>query len=265
VLDMPNGRVRLRRREVRELYRLALARQPHPDVAERRRAVAWARRAVPSAGRVTAVVATAALGTAALAVGAYAGVPVLVLLGLPLTLAAVALAAAGPLRGALIHRVNLSALLETMAVPAEPLEVRPDSGRGRWLRLVPAGAVLVANTVAAVVARVYAVALFCVAVAVLAVLWDRVSRQAPRLPVRLDDAGVRLSGVAVPVAWPAVAAVELASSADPRLLGVKWTLREPTDRDLVLWLDPHAHPPEQIVLTSRAYLAATPPAADQPT
>jgi hypothetical protein len=264
VLDLPDGRVRLGRREVRELHRLALARQPHPDPVEQRRAVAWARRAALLPGRVAAIAVTAALGTAALVVGAYAGAALLVVLGLPLTLVAVALAA-GPMRGSLIHRVNLSALLDTVGVPAEPLEVWPGSVRERWLRHTAAGGVLMANAVAAVLARAYSVALFCVAVAALVVLWNRGSRQAPRLPVRLDEAGVRLSGVEVPVAWRGVAAVELASSADPRLLGVRWTLHDPADRGPVLWLDPRTHPPERLVLTSRAYLAATPPGAGQPT
>jgi hypothetical protein len=275
VLDLPKGPVRLRRHELRELHRLARYRQPHPDTDVRRRAVAWARRPVPSAGRLTATVATGTLGAAALLAGAYnQDPPLIVLFGLPLTLIAAA-AAAGPFRGALIHRVNLSALLDSLAVPAEPLEVGSASARGRWPRHLPVIAVLVVNAVAGIVAHAYDVALFCLLVAVLGYVWGRRFRDMLTLPVRLDGTGLRLSGSTVEVPWTRVAEVELASSVDPYWLGVVWKLRDPAadsslippglltrlpsaDRGLVLWLDPRDHPPENIVLTSRAYLTARP-------
>jgi hypothetical protein len=281
MLELPQGRVRLGGRELRELRRLAQQRLPHPDPAVRRRAVAWARRPARSVGRTVAVVVTGTLGGAALLVGAYARTGTLILLcGLPLTLVAVAVAA-GPLHGALIHRVNLSALLDTLVVQAQPLEVRRGSGRGSRLRQLPAFGVLAANTVVGAAARVYSVVLFCLILFVLAVVWGRRSQVTPTLPLRLEETGVRLSGVDAHVPWARVSQVELTSSADPHLLGVVWRLPESAaessrvppgpgrqakssgDR-LVLWLDPRDHPPEQIVLTSRAYLAANPPAVDEP-
>jgi hypothetical protein len=240
--------------------------------------VAWARRPAPSPGRITATVITGTLGAAALAVGAYNGVVVLiVLLGLPLTLIAAALAA-GPPRAALIHRLNLAALLDDMVVPAQPLEVI-GPGSPRRLHQLSISGVLAANGVAGAVAGAYSVTLLCLVVAVVAFAVGR-SRNTPALPVRLDEAGLRLSGGAVAVPWTRVDAVELASSADPFYLGVRWRLprqappgqasdtsggRTPgPGRRLELWLDPRDHPPETIVLTSRAYLAAAPP-GDDPT
>lgn len=268
-------------RELRELRRLASQRRPHPDPVLQRRAVAWARRPAPSAGRITAAVVAGTLGGAAVLAGAYnQAAAMIVLFGLPLTLVAVALAV-GPLGSALIHRVNLSALLDNLAVPAEPLEVRPGSFRRRWLRQLPVFGVLVVNAVAAVAARAYSVTLFCLAVSMLGLVWSRRSRDMPRLPVRLDETGLSLPGVNVRIPWTGVTAVELASSVDPYWLGVIWRLPDSTvasdrvppglrrhqrslGRRLVLWLDPRDHPPEKIVLTSRAYLATTPPADDEP-
>jgi hypothetical protein len=276
VLDLPQGPVRLRRRESRELHRLARDRQPHPDPESRRRAVAWARSPVPSVGRLTAIVGTGALGGAALLGGAHNQDRALIaILGLPLTLIAAALAA-GPVRGALIHRLNLSALLDTSAVPAKPLEVGSASTGLGWPRHLPVIVALVVNALAAIVARAYDVTLFCLIVAVLGFIWGRrAAAKVLRLPVRLDETGLSLSGSTVQVPWTRVAAVELVSSVDPYWLGVAWKLRDPTpvsglvppelltrlptaDRGLVLWLDPRDHPPESIVLTSRAYLAAPP-------
>jgi hypothetical protein len=278
VLDLPEGRVRLPGRQLRELRRLAAQGRPHPDRAVRRRAVAWARRPAPSPGRIAATVVTGTLGAAALVVGAYyRAAALIVLLGLPLTLIAAALAA-GPPRAALIHRINLAALLDDMAVPAQPLEV-VGPGRGRRLHQLSVSGVLVANAVAGAVARAYSVTLLCLVVAVVAFAVGRM-RNAPALPVRLDETGLRLSGGAVRVPWTGVGAVELASSVDPFFLGVRWRLPVQTPpgrvpaasgerapgpgRRLELWLDSRDHPPETIVLTSRAYLAATPPADDPP-
>lgn len=277
VLDLPEGRVRLTGHQLRELRRLAAQGRPHPDRAARRRAVVWARRPAPSPGRIVAIVVTGILGAAALIAGAYykAGV-LIVLLGLPLTLIAAALAA-GPPRAALIHRINLAAL-DDLAVPAQPLEVSGPR-RPRRLHQLSVCGVLVANAVAGVVAHAYSVTLLCLVVAVVAFAVGR-TRDAPALPVRLDQTGLRLSGGAVTVPWTGVDAVELASSVDPFYLGVRWRLprqapsgqapsgqvraasggRTPgPGRRLELWLDPRDHPPETIVLTSRAYLAATPP------
>lgn len=265
--------MRLPGRQVRELRRLAARGRPHADHDVRRRAVAWARRPAPSPGRIAAAVVTGALGAAALLAGAHyrAAVPI-VLLGLPLTLVAVALAA-GPPRAALIHRVNLAALLDDLAVPARPLEVAGTSRRRPHQLAV--SAVLVADAAAGAVARAYGVTLFCLVVAVAAFAVGRM-RDKPALPVRLDETGVRLSGGAVGVPWTGVDAVELASTVDPFLLVVRWRLPAQTPRGAVpaasvgrapgsrqwldLWLDPRDHPPETIVLTSRAYLAAAPPA-----
>lgn len=256
---------------------MALQGRPHPDPAVQRRAVAWARRPALSAGRIAAVVITGTLGGAAVVTGAYhRAAPMIVLFGLPLTLVAVG-SAAGPVRTAQIHQLNLSALLDDMAVAATPLEVRPGTVRRRWLRHLPAVAVLVVDAVAAVVARAYSVTLFCLAALVLMVVWSRRSWNRPTLPVRLDEAGLSLSGVDTRIPWARIATAEVTASADQHWLGVMWTLPDPTDASnrvppglrrhhqssqgrLVLWLDPHDHPPEKIVLTSRAYLAATPPA-----
>ena len=264
--------MRLPGRQLRELRRLAAQGRPHPDHAVRRRAVGWARRPAPSPGRTVAIVVTGTLGAVALVVGAYYRVAVpIILLGLPLTLVAAALAG-GPPRAALIHRVNLAALLDDMAIPARPLEV---AGRGRRrLHQLSVSGVLVANAVAGAVARAYTVTLFCLVVAVVAFAVGRM-RGTPALPARLDETGLRLSGGAVGVPWTAVDAVELAHGVDPFLLVVRWRLpaqappvraastsggRAPGARRwLDLWLDPRDHPPETIVLTSRAYLAATPP------
>jgi hypothetical protein len=278
VLDLPEGPVRLTGRQLRELRRLAAKGRPHPDRDVRRRAVAWARRPALSPGRTAATVVTGTLGAAALVAGAYYRAAVLiVLVGLPLTLISAALAA-GPPRAALIHRVNLAALLDDMAVPARPLEV-VGPGRRRRLHQLSVSGVLVADAVAGAVARAYSVTLLCLVVAVVAFVVGRV-RDAPTLPVRLDETGLRLSGGAVSVPWTGVDAVELASSVDPFLLVVRWRLpvQARTERipgaspgrapgsahRLDLWVDPRDHPPETIVLTSRAYLAATPP-ADDPT
>jgi hypothetical protein len=276
VLDLPEGRVRLTGRQLRELRRLATQGRPHPDRAMQRRAVAWARRPAPSPGRIAAIIVTGTLGAAALVVGAYYGAAVLVvLLGLPLTLIAAALAA-GPPRAALIHRINLGALLDDMAVPARPLEVI-EPRRPRRLHQLAVSGVLVANAAAGAVTRAYSVTLLCLVVAVVAFAVRR-TRDMPALPVRLDETGLRLSGNAVTVPWTGVDSVELTSSVDPFRLGVRWRLprqatpgqvpnapgrRAPSpDRRLELWLDPRDHPPETIVLTSRAYLATIPPAAD---
>ncbi|GIH19884.1 hypothetical protein [Rugosimonospora africana] len=278
MLDLPEGRVRLPGRQLRELRRLAAQGRPHPDRAVRHRAVAWARRPAPSPGRIAATVVTGTLGAAALAIGAMGGAGVLiVLLGLPLTLIAAALAA-GPPRAALIHRINLAALLDDLAVPARPLEV-VGPVRRRLPHQLSVSGVLVANAVAGAVARAYSVTLFCLVVAVLAVAVGRM-RTSPALPVRLDETGLRLSGDGVGVPWTGIDAVELASSVDPFFLGVRWRLpvqappgripaasggRAPgSGRPLELWLDPRDHPPEAIVLTSRAYLAAKPTAEDPP-
>jgi hypothetical protein len=278
VLDLPEGRVSLPSHQLRELRRLAAQGRPHPDRAVRRRAVAWARYPAPSPGRIAATVVTGTLGAAALVVGAYYKAAVLiVLLGLPLTLIAAALAA-GPPRAALIHRINLAALLDDMVVPAQPLEVI-GPGRPRRLHQLSVSAVLVANAAAGAIAHAYSVTLLCLIVAVVAFAVGR-TRDAPTLPARLDETGLRLSGCAVRVPWTGVDAVELASTVDPFYLGVRWRLprqaapgqvsaasgrRAPgPGRRLELWLDPRDHPPETIVLTSRAYLAATPP-KDDPT
>jgi hypothetical protein len=270
MLDLPQGWVRLGGPQLRQLRRLARQGLPHPDPAMQRLAVAWARRPALSVGRVAAVAATGTLGGAALAAGAYHRTErMIVLFGLPLSLLAVALAA-GPPR-ALIHRVNLSALLEPLVVPPRPLEVRPSSGPGVWLRQLPAYGVLVANLLAGAVARLVSVVVFCLVLLVAVIFWAR-SKAAPALPLRLDEAGLRLSNVDAPVPWTEIVTVELASSADAHHLGVVWRLpdrsggsspvRSPQDR-LVLWLDPREHPPEQIVLTSRAYLTRTPPPVDE--
>jgi hypothetical protein len=268
--------MRLPGRQLRELRRLAAQGLAHPDRDVRRRAVAWARHPAPSPGRIGATVVTGTLGAAALVVGACYGTGVLiVLLGLPLTLIATALAA-GPPRAALIHRINLAALLDDVAVPARPLEV-VGPGRRRRLHQLSVSGVLVADAVAGAVAQAYSVTLFCLVVAVVAFAVGR-TRAAPSLPVRLDETGLRLSGGAVLVPWTGVDAVELASSVDPFFLGVRWRLpvqappgrvpaasggRAPAPgRRLELWLDPRDHPPETIVLTSRAYLAATSSASD---
>jgi hypothetical protein len=274
VLDLPEGRVRLPGRQIRELRRLAAQGLPHPDHGVRRRAVAWARRPARSPGRTAAAVITGILGAAALVAGAaYRAALPIILLGLPLSLIAVSLAA-GPPRAGLIHRVNLVALLDDMAVPAQPLEVA-GSGRRRPHQLAVSG-VLLADAVAGAVAHAYQVTLLCLAIAVAAFAVGRV-RDRPALPVRLDETGLRLSGGAVRVPWTGVEAVELASTVDPFLVVVSWRLpaqaqpgRVPatsggpapgSGRRLDLLLDPRDHPPETIVLTSRAYLAATPPAA----
>jgi hypothetical protein len=274
VLDLPQGPVRLERTELRDLHRLARERRPHPDSELRRRAVAWARRPVPSAGRLTAVVVTGTLGAAALSAGVYYQAPrLIVLFGLPLTLIAAAVAA-GPLRASLIHRVNLSALLDTLSAPAQPLEVGSASVGPRWPRYLPVIVVLVVDAVAAIVAGAYEVTLFCLIAAVLGFIWGRRPVGLVTLPLRLDETGLSLSGSKLELPWTRVAAVELASSVDPYWLGIVWRLQDPSlippglqqrlpdaGRGLVLWLDPRDHPPESIVLTSRAYLAA-PPAGD---
>jgi hypothetical protein len=178
--------MRLPRHQLRELRRLAAQGRPHPDRAVQLRAVAWARRPAPSPGRIAAALA------------------------------------AGPLRAALIHRINLAALLADLAVPAQPLEV-VGSGRTRRLHQLAVSGVLVANAAAGAVAHAYSVTLLCLVVAVVAFAVGR-TRDVPALPVRLDESGLRLSGGAVSVPWTGVDAVELVSSVDPFYLGVRWRL-----------------------------------------
>jgi hypothetical protein len=150
-------------------------------------------------------------------VGVYGRVAFLVLLALPVTLVAAALAT-GPLRSALVHQLNLSALLATMAVPAEPLDVRPASGR-RLARQAPVLAVLAVDAAAATAVRAYPVALFCVMVLVVATAWRR-RWWSTLLPVRLDESGVAMLALRVRVPWTAIATADLASSSDEHSFGV---------------------------------------------